>query len=208
MHDPEPDASYTTLSGAAEAELRVQRSRFLAHAAPAADAEAARALIDAMARRHHDARHVCWGCRLGVGVALVEQRSDAGEPSGTAGEPILGALRRRGVTDAVVVVARWFGGVKLGTGGLGRAYRDAAAAALEAAPLRTVARGRRFVLRLPYELVRPLEHLLSRCGGRVEDARFGADVAWTVWLPLRDADAFAREVDQLSHGRVAAAPAD
>ncbi|MBK7702922.1 MAG: YigZ family protein [bacterium] len=134
-------------------------------------------------------------------------RSDAGEPSGTAGEPILGVLRHAGITDAAIVVVRWFGGVKLGTGGLGRAYRDAAAAALAAAPRLVVPLGRRWRLEFPYDLVGRIEHLLGACGGRRDAAEFGAGVVWTVWLPAARGEEFAREAASLGQGRVLVAPA-
>ncbi|MBK6899155.1 MAG: YigZ family protein [bacterium] len=197
-----PVTAYTTLGGDGEAEIRVERSRFLATARPVADASAARALVAAIARVHHDARHVCWACRLGHGAQATELRSDAGEPSGTAGEPILGVLRHAGITDAAIVVVRWFGGVKLGTGGLGRAYRDAAAAALAAAPQLVVPLGVRLRLAFPYDLLGRVEHLLGNCGGRLDAAEFDAGVAWTVWLPAARGDEFARELAAIGQGRI------
>jgi len=202
-----PPTAYTTLAGSGESELRVERSRFLAAARPVADAAASRAVVAEAARLHHDARHVCWGCRLGRGGPAAESRSDDGEPAGTAGEPILGVLRHAGITDAVIVVVRWFGGVKLGTGGLGRAYRDAAAAALAAAPRLVVPLGRTWRLEFPYDLVGRLEHLLGSCGGRREQAEFGAGVVWTVWLPAARGEEFAREAASLGQGRLRIEPA-
>ncbi len=203
MHDHSEDLpGYDTLAAAGRADHKVRRSLFVAEAHPLADPDEARARVAEMARRHHDCRHVCHGWRAGHGAGLAEGRSDGGEPAGTAGEPILAALRGAGVTDALVVVARWFGGVKLGTGGLGRAYRDAAAAALAEAPRRRVLLGRTFALDFGYELVGSLEHLLERCRGRVEASDFAARVSWTVWLPENRCDVFARELEDLTHGRV------
>ncbi|MHB8080419.1 MAG: YigZ family protein, partial [Candidatus Krumholzibacteriia bacterium] len=153
---------YATLAGQGEAELRVERSRFVALAAPAADEAGARLLVAGQTRRHHDARHVCFGWRGGPGAGGRELRSDAGEPAGTAGEPILAALRHADLAEAVVVVARWFGGVKLGTGGLGRAYGAAAAAALAAAPRRVVIPGAEGRLRFAYALEKTVAHLLEQ----------------------------------------------
>jgi hypothetical protein len=113
--------SYETLAGAGQAAIKVQRSRFLATAAPASSLTVARRLVAELTGQHHDAHHVCFAWRGGHGSGLREVRHDAGEPSGTAGEPILGALRSAGLSDAVVIVVRHFGGVKLGTGGLGSA---------------------------------------------------------------------------------------
>ncbi|MBC8422860.1 YigZ family protein [bacterium] len=203
MNDHDTDLpGYDTLATGGRAEHKVRRSLFVAEAHPLADPDEVRARVADVARRHRDCRHVCHGWRVGHGADQGEGRSDGGEPAGTAGEPILAALRGAEVTDALVVVARWFGGVKLGTGGLGRAYRDAAAAALAAAPRRRVLLGRTFALDFGYELVGSLEHLLARCRGRVEASDFAERVTWTVWLPEDRWSSFARDLETLTHGRV------
>ncbi|MBU1675613.1 YigZ family protein, partial [bacterium] len=107
-----------TLAAIGRGELKVQRSLFVAEAHPLADRVEVRGIVADMRRRYHDCRHVCHAWRRGHGNDQTEGRSDGGEPSGTAGAPILGAIESAGVTDAAVVVARYFGGVKLGTGGL------------------------------------------------------------------------------------------
>jgi uncharacterized YigZ family protein len=119
---------YRAPAAEARGELREKGSRFLAVVAPAADEEAARAVVEALRREHPDATHHCFAWRLGAEAR--ERSSDAGEPGGTAGPPILSALRGAGLSDVVAVVVRWFGGVKLGKGGLVRAYGGAARAAL------------------------------------------------------------------------------
>ena len=172
-----------SLAADGEAELRVQRSRFLARVAPAADEAAAKAIIAGTSRLHHDARHVCWAWRLGRTAAPAEARSDDGEPAGTAGEPILAALRKAGLVDCVGVVVRWFGGIKLGTGGLSRAYAEATALALATAPRREILLGQRFSLHFAYPLQKSLLRDLAGRGGGSVDEEYGADVAWIVWLP-------------------------
>ena len=137
ISNPLPD-SYFSLGSAASVETKVQRSRFIALACPARDEISARKFINDTRRQYHDSRHVCHGWRLGLGSEAAENRNDDGEPSGTAGEPILAAVRRSGLTDLVVVVVRYFGGIKLGTGGLSRAYGGAADQVLEAAPRREI----------------------------------------------------------------------
>ena len=121
---------YRTLAARAEHRLKVERSEFLGIAFPAASEEAFFAELQAIEKKHFDATHHCWAFRL-----FAEERarsSDAGEPSGTAGKPIISTFGD--LFDVGVVVVRWFGGVKLGTGGLSRAYREAAAATLLIAP--------------------------------------------------------------------------
>ncbi len=203
---PVPPDLVVSLAAGADAEMRVQRSRFLARVAPAADEAAAKTVIAESGRLHHDARHLCWAWRLGRTAAPAEARSDGGEPAGTAGEPILAALRKAGLVDCVGVVVRWFGGIKLGTGGLARAYGEAATLALAAAPRREILLGRRFSLRFAYPLQKSLLRDLAGRGGRVVDEEYGADVAWTVWLPHSAAEPYAAAVTELSHGAVVPAP--
>lgn len=123
---------YRTVRRSAEAEIDVKRSRFLAVVGRVADEEQARAAVAEQRRAHHDARHHCWAYVVGPD-AMVRRSGDDGEPSGTAGAPILEAITRRDLSDVVVVVTRWFGGTLLGTGGLARAYGQSAADALDAA---------------------------------------------------------------------------
>lgn len=131
---PRPAGAYRAAAAAAEAEIRDQGSVFLGVVQPIASAEEAKDQLAAIAARHADATHHCWAWRLGAEPAR-ERRSDAGEPAGTAGAPILRAIASAGWSDTLVVVVRWFGGVKLGKGGLARAYGAAARAALAAAPM-------------------------------------------------------------------------
>jgi uncharacterized YigZ family protein len=122
-----------TIESAAESELPVKGSRFLSYASPVKDREAAEAFIRTVSKKHHDATHVCYAYRIGWGDSSQFRYSDAGEPSGTAGKPILEAMDRRGIQSVVCVVVRYFGGVKLGTGGLSRAYAQSASSVLEKA---------------------------------------------------------------------------
>ncbi len=205
--NPPPD-SYLTLASPGRAELKVQRSRFIGVAAPAPDTDTARQVIADQARRFHDSRHVCHGWRLGPPTDVTENRNDAGEPSGTAGEPILAAIRKRELVQVVVVVVRYFGGVKLGTGGLARAYGEAAALALDDATHRTVKQGRTFNLQFPYPLQKTLQHLLARHTGEVRRESYGAEVSWTIWLPHSSWRAFAADLTETTAGAVTLEPHD
>ncbi len=115
-----PDYRYRVPIAGATAELREKGSRFLCWVEPAADEGAASRRLRAIARLHPDASHHCWAWRLGEPAS--ERSADAGEPAGTAGVPILQVLRGNELSDVLAVVARWFGGTKLGKGGLARAY--------------------------------------------------------------------------------------
>lgn len=122
-----PTDHYRTIASPAELRLKVERSDFLGISFPIACDEDFFAELERIQKRHFDATHHCWAFRLFDGR---QRSSDAGEPSGTAGKPILSALEGAELFDLGVVVVRWYGGVKLGTGGLGRAYRDTAAGTL------------------------------------------------------------------------------
>jgi uncharacterized YigZ family protein len=175
-------------------------------AAPATDAEAASALVARLRREHHDARHVCSAWRLGPPGQTVEARHDDGEPAGTGGEPILAAIRAAGLTDVAVAVVRHFGGIKLGTGGLGRAYGGVAQAALAAAPRRAVRLGRRWCLVLPYHQQKTLQRVLVAHEGETEATDYAAAVTWTVWLPRSRGEAFVAAVREATAGRVEPQP--
>ena len=131
-----PPRRYLTLASPASAELEVKRSRFVCDLAPVSTEESARAFVDQVRAHSRDARHHCTAFVLGPDGATLRSNDD-GEPSGTAGAPMLDVLRGRGLTDVVAVVTRWFGGTLLGTGGLIRAYGDAVSTAVDAATVVT-----------------------------------------------------------------------
>lgn len=195
---------HLTLARSARCEVKIKRSRFIGLAAPVDDEDAARAFIRDQEHHFHDARHVCYGWRLGRGTGLRENRSDAGEPSGTAGEPILAALRKVDATDAVAVVVRYFGGIKLGTGGLSRAYGEAAETAVRMAGTRVILQGRIYVLDFPYPLRKTLEHLLRQAGGEIRGETYTEAVTWRVWVPNSRCAAFTAGVREATAGAVTA----
>ena len=135
------DDSYLTIAAPAEAASRERSSKFLAFAYPVQDEERIRELLDALRKKYYDATHHCYAWRPGAGGASWRANDD-GEPSGTAGKPILGQLLSHELTDCLVVVVRYFGGTKLGVPGLIAAYRESAAEAIAAAEIvrRTVDR--------------------------------------------------------------------
>lgn len=122
---------YKTLKGVSQGIYKEKMSKFIAIAQPAQSADEAKALIKQIANKYHDARHCCWAYVIGT-QRNEYLSSDNGEPSGTAGKPILGQINSFGLTNVVIAVVRYFGGIKLGTSGLIVAYREAARAAIEA----------------------------------------------------------------------------
>ncbi len=125
---------YYTIEGAGESQYKEKMSRFLSFAIPVSDAEEAKGEVKRFQNRFHDARHVCWAYMIGPD-RLEWQLNDNGEPSGTAGKPILGQINSFELTNVLVIVVRYFGGIKLGTSGLIVAYREAAREALTAAEI-------------------------------------------------------------------------
>jgi uncharacterized YigZ family protein len=165
---------YLAPAAPARAELRERGSRFLALLLPVEDEAAARTAVDAVAAEHDDATHCCWAWRLGAPAR--ERTHDAGEPRGTAGAPILRALQAAELSDALLVVVRWFGGTKLGKGGLVRAYGAAARAAVASARTRRRLRRLRVTLMPGYAQVGAIQRLLRPPEVELVEERYGERV--------------------------------
>ncbi|TDC67190.1 IMPACT family protein [Streptomyces hainanensis] len=180
---------YLTVAGEGEHETEVNRSRFLCALAPVADEAAAQAFVARARARHPAASHHCYAYVLGADAA-VRKSGDDGEPGGTAGLPMLQMLLRREVRFTVAVVTRWFGGVKLGAGGLIRAYGGAVGAALDAVGTVPRRRLRLAVVTVGHERAGRLENDLRGAGRAVREVTYGAEVAIRVGLPEADVEAF------------------
>jgi uncharacterized YigZ family protein len=144
---------YRTLRAQSEFRQKIERSEFLGIAFRCLTDESFFAELNAIEKKHFDASHHCWAFRLFAGGDLRQRSSDAGEPSGTAGKPILSALEGTDLLDTAIVVVRWFGGVKLGTGGLSRAYRDTASETLKRAEVLERYVYDRFRVRVPFDML-------------------------------------------------------
>jgi uncharacterized YigZ family protein len=188
--DAPPDPhSFKTPRAVARSELKERGSKFLGFLSPVGTEEEALAFLASIKKRYHDASHHCWAYRLGWGEGLKERCSDAGEPSRTAGPPILASLQSARVTDAAAVVVRYFGGVKLGTAGLVRAYRDSARASVESADLvqRTLVVS--IEVEMPYSAQGSFRHLLGRLGLEVGPEAFGESWGAVLRVPLEKVQA-------------------
>jgi uncharacterized YigZ family protein len=168
---------YRTIAAPAEAEIKIVGSRFLAFASPATSPEEAHAVLDALRRTHYDATHHCWAWRLGM-TPDAFRFSDDGEPAGTAGRRILTAIDRRTLTDLMLVVVRYFGGTKLGVGGLARAYTDAADAVLDRVTIETRFVLQTFTITFPYDQTSQVHHVLEGMGADITDRRYGDAVTY------------------------------
>jgi len=200
-----PDA-YAVLAGPGRAELKVKGSRFLALALAIADEAAARRERQALAQAHPEASHLCWALRLGHPARALARADDAGEPGGSAGPPIARALVAAGVSDALCVVLRWFGGTKLGVGGLIRAYGEVAREALAAAPRAERLALLRLAGSFPYALEPALRALLEAQGGRLIESRRDSAVHWLLALPPSALDPFNAKAADLVRGPSPFAP--
>jgi uncharacterized YigZ family protein len=198
--------SYLTVARAGVAEIEVRRSRFLARVARVDSEGAARAVVEAARRGHWDARHHCSAFVLGPD-ADVQRSNDDGEPSGTAGAPMLEVLRGRELSDTVAVVTRWFGGTLLGAGGLVRAYGDAVRAGLDEVGVRRRALMSRFDLEAGHADAARWEAELRARGVTVLGVEHAERVTLHLAVPARDAAAFAAQVAALTAGAVEPTPA-
>ena len=173
--------AYKTISGTSEGAYSELRSKFLAFAHPVTTVEEAMAVVEQYQKKFYDARHVCWAYMLGP-EREVFRSNDNGEPSGTAGKPILGQINSFGLTDVVVMVVRYFGGVKLGTSGLIVAYRTAAAEALSNASIvvRTVDEDYTFSFEYPF--MTAVMKVVREMDARIVSQTYDMDCSMTVSL--------------------------
>lgn len=181
------------------AEYAVQRSRFIADTAAVRDEETAQAFLQEIKKKYYDARHHCYGWILEGGRR--KKSGDDGEPNGTAGAPILAALERQGITDGLIVVTRYFGGIKLGTGGLTRAYAHAAAQGLAASTLAELQTLRRVAVTVAYPLFSPLENWLQKNEIRVADKSYAENVTLTLYLTPDATETVKKAVADLTAGQ-------
>lgn len=178
----------------------IKGSRFVADVAPAATPDAALAVVEAVRRAFPDARHHCFAWRLDPD-GRATRASDDGEPGNSAGAPILRQIEGHDLAGVVVVVTRWFGGVKLGVGGLIRAYGGAAGRALDRARVIERAVERRLAVEFPYACSGPIEGALARHGATVERSDWTDRVRVELRVPVDVAEALLRDLRDGSAGR-------
>lgn len=164
---------FFTVRKPAENEIKIKGSRFIGFASPASSPDEAQAFIQKIVKRHHDATHHAFGYRIGHEARMQIRSSDAGEPSGTAGKPILDALDGRNLMDTICVVTRYFGGIKLGTGGLSRAYGLCAAQTLDKAGKQCNVITDRIGIQFEYSLTGSVMSAVDRYKCMVENSNYG-----------------------------------
>ncbi len=191
-----------TLLAPTHSELVIKKSRFIGCVQPVADRAGAQAVVAALWQQHPGAAHVCWALLAGGQSAAV----DDGEPSGTAGRPMLDVLRHQELEGVLATVVRYFGGVKLGAGGLVRAYTDTVAQTLLQAEKIPLQRQSTLRCSVPYPLEGLLRREIEAAGAQLLDVSHGTLVELHLRLPQPQAEGFVARVNDLGHGRVAWLP--
>jgi uncharacterized YigZ family protein len=186
-----------TLPAPVSAELEIRKSRFIACAMPVADRDAAMIELQRLRDAHPAATHVCWALLAGGQSGM----SDDGEPSGTAGRPILEVLRHHALDGVLAAVVRYYGGVKLGAGGLVRAYTDAIASALQPAQYVERIAQARLVIEVDYADEARVRRWLEQQGYPLVDSGYAMTVRLATLLPATARDAARDTLRDLSHGR-------
>ena len=185
-------------------EIKVVNSRFIATAAPVFSVEEARDFIHAVKQEFSDASHNVPAFLVGYGQSVTAHSSDDGEPSGTAGRPALAVLQGSGLGDIAVVVTRYFGGTKLGTGGLVRAYTDSVKAILEVLPLAEKVPTHTVRLVISYPLYEQAKLIIQEFGGKILNEEFAAQVTIHIQFQVEKFESFNTSIIELSRGKIKA----
>ncbi|EHL22767.1 MULTISPECIES: YigZ family protein [unclassified Acidovorax] len=187
-----------TLAAPAHSDITIKKSRFIGCVQPMADRASAQAAVDALWKQHPGAAHICWALLAGGQSAAV----DDGEPGGTAGRPMLDVLRHQDLEGVLATVVRYFGGVKLGAGGLVRAYTDTIAQALLTAPKVTLQRMTTLQCHVPYALEGLLRREIDAAGAELTGVQHGTLVTLQLRLPQAQAADFVLRINNSGQGRV------
>ena len=194
--------SYQVPAQTRQVELVVKRSKFLTFVAPATNREEAEHVIRNLRVQHPQANHVCWAYIAGAPNTTIRSMSDDGEPSGTAGMPILKILEYSGYGDVVVAVIRYFGGTKLGTGGLQRAYCDAASLVLADLPMKLKVTRTSVLLTYDYTHDGSISRLLERYDVEDIDSSYAQQVSLSIKIASSELNVFKTQLTNITAGSV------
>jgi uncharacterized YigZ family protein len=194
--------AYRVPAGTARAEVDIARSRFIASLGRTDTAEDARSFLQAVRAEFPDANHHVYAFRAGYPPSVTEGMSDDGEPTGTAGPPVLAVVRGSQIGDLTVVITRYFGGTKLGTGGLVRAYTEAAQAVVAAAQVEIKRDLVTLGLDLPYPLFELVRRTLDAHGAKIQDQAFAEMVTLIVQIERDRVPELAAALAELSAGNI------
>ena len=191
---------YFTIAQTAKAELRVKGSRFIGEVALVSDAAGAKTYLESVRKREYEATHHCFAYRLGVGSDIEFKYSDDGEPNGSAGKPIYDCIAGRELTSVIVVVTRYFGGTKLGTGGLVRAYSEAALLSLEKAGKKTNYITDTICLTIEFSFYDRILKVIEKLKAKQTESDFSEKVSMTIQSRKSLTEQFVRELTDISRG--------
>lgn len=193
--------NYNTLACQAVYEYEIKRSKFICYAFPIKSADEAAEKIQLIRKKHSDATHNCYAYVCGVDENTV-RFSDDGEPSGTAGQPILEVLKKRDLKNSLLIVTRYFGGIKLGGGGLIGAYTEAAAGGVQAAGVVSAELCSEISLKFDYPLISVVDSFLSTRTVKVLDKNYDFSVCYRVAVPTRDESDFCAALTDVCLGKI------
>ncbi len=194
--------SYYIPNNSAEFKLTDRGSRFIGFAAPALDEMTALNILQERSRKHHNATHHCWAFRVGDPFQPLERFSDDGEPHYTAGKPILEQIKRLELIGIIVIVSRWFGGTKLGRGGLIRAYGGCASDTLSQVKIKAIIPLSKLIVECAYDLIGIIEHTVEACRGTIESGEYAEMVKLTIVVPIKLTEDLQQRLIAVGNGRI------
>ena len=194
--------SYRYIDGEYEVKIEIKRSIFIATVKGELNADEAEEFVKSVRKKYPDATHNCYGY-VADELGNMTRFSDDGEPSGTAGQPILDVLRKQNLVKSAIVVTRYFGGIKLGAGGLVGAYSDTASKGVKAGKISQKVLCTQIRITADYPTFAVIDKYIRKSGVVVDDVEYGQDVICKVFVPEDDASAFLSSVREISGGKAA-----
>lgn len=192
--------SYRFIDGEYEVKIEIKRSIFIATVKGELNAEEAEEFVKSVRKKYPDATHNCYAY-VGDELGNMTRFSDDGEPSGTAGQPILDVLRKQNIVKSAIVVTRYFGGIKLGAGGLVGAYSDTASKGVKAGVISQKVLCDCIAVKADYPTFAILDKFIRKSGVVIDGVEYGQDVECKVYVPEDDVDAFKASLKELSGGK-------
>ncbi len=192
---------YKTLMKRGDGEFIINKSRFIGHGAPAQTEEEALAFLAEMRKKYADASHNCYAYIIGTNMGIMRY-SDDGEPGGTAGMPIIEVMKNRGITNCVVVVTRYFGGILLGAGGLCRAYTQGAVTAINESGVGVMHPSVRYLMDVPYPMLSRVEYFFKSAPVIIENKDFSDVITFSYLVKQSDEEKLNADITQMSEGRL------
>ncbi len=194
------NSDYFTVAKRAEKEIVIKKSKFIAYVSPTLTEGEAEDFIEEIKKKHRDATHNVPAYIIGDRM-LVQRANDDGEPSGTAGKPILEVLKNKNLTNVTIVVTRYFGGIKLGTGGLIRSYSRSAVEGIEAAKEVIKRLHIMIIINVDYSLFGSVQKLIEDIGYKVEDVEYTDKVSIKVFVPEKNSQKFIKRMIDLTNDK-------